>query len=477
VVLAGMIAAILAPLAASTVPAAPAAATELPPFDPEKAAIAGQVDDPATATRAYLEAVPAERRAKTKAYATGNYLLDLGESAFSLLVLAVLLGSGFSARLRNRVERLTPRWPLQTAGYFVPFLLITTLVGFPLTLYRSYFREKTYGLLTQGFPDWLLDRAKGFGLTAVFGSLVLMALYGVLRRAPKTWWIWGALVTVAFVTVFAALGPVFIAPLFNKFVPVRDPEIRQEILALAHAKGIPADDVYETDISRRSDRITAYVAGALGTTRIVMADTTLRRCTRDEIRMIMGHEMGHYVLNHVYKGIAVFAVAIVLGFLFVRSAFAWAVGRWPRMGVRGVSDVAGFPLLIALLSVFLTVASPVLNAISRHHELEADTFGLEASRAPDAAATTFLKLGEYRDLDPHPLVEILFFDHPCGRTRIRNAMGWKRAHGPRLAHGAGRPQSAFARAGSLPSVPSTPRNRLLVRRRAPLSARARHRAA
>ncbi len=429
--LAWAIATILAP--------AVAPATELPPFDPEKAAVAGQVEDPAAATLAYLEAVPAERRAKTKAYATGNYLLDLADNAFSFLVLAALLASGFSARLRDRAELLTQLRPVQTVAYFVPFLLITTVVGFPLTLYRSYFREKAYGLLTQGFPDWLLDRAKALGLSAVFGSLVLMALYGVLRRAPKTWWIWGALVMVAFETVFAALGPVFIAPLFNKFVPVGDPEIRHEILALAHAKGISADDVYETDISRRSDRITAYVAGALGTTRIVMADTTLRRCTRDEIRMIMGHEMGHYVLNHVYKGIALFAVTIVLGFLFVRSAFAWALARWPGMGVRGISEVAGFPLLMALLGVFLTVASPALYAVSRHHELEADTFGLEASRAPDAAATTFLKLGEYRDLDPHPLVEVLFFDHPCGRTRIRNAMEWKRAHGPRLAVVAGRP--------------------------------------
>ena len=306
-------------------------------------------------------------------------------------------------------------------------------MGFPLTLYRSFFREKAYGLLTQGFPDWLLDQAKALALGAVFGSLVLMALYGVLRRAPRTWWIWGALVMIAFIVVGVALGPVFISPLFNKFEPVRDEDIRQEILAMAHVKGIPADDVFETDISRRSDRITAYVAGALGTTRIVMADTTLRHCTKDEIRMIMGHEMGHYVLDHVWKGIGVFAVVILLGFLFVRWAFAWAVARWPAMGVRGVSDLAGLPLLVATFGVAITVASPILNTVSRHQELEADVFGLDASRAPDAAATTFLKLGEYRDLDPHPLVELLIFDHPSGRVRIRNAMEWKRAHGPRLA--------------------------------------------
>ncbi|HEY6546601.1 MAG TPA: M48 family metallopeptidase, partial [Vicinamibacteria bacterium] len=389
--------------------------------------------DPAAATRAYLESVPAERRARTKAYATGNYALELADGAFSLLVLAALLGTGSSKRIRDRAERLTGRPPLQTAAYFVAFLLLTTVLGFPLTLYRSYFREKAYGLLTQGFPDWLLDQGKALALGAVLGSLVLMALYGVLRRAPRTWWVWGSALLVSVVIVLVALGPVFIAPLFNTFRPVHDEEVRQEILAMAHAQGIPADDVFETDISRRSDRVTAYVAGALGTTRIVMADTTLRRCSRDEIRMIMGHEMGHYVLNHVWKGIGLFAVTILLGFLFVRWAFAGAIRRWPGMGVRGIGDVAGLPLLLALLSLFLALVSPVLNTVGRHHELESDTFGLEASRAPEAAATTFLKLGEYRDLDPHPLVELVFFDHPSGRVRIRNAMEWKRKNTPRLA--------------------------------------------
>ena len=196
-----LVAATLAPpLARAADPSGP------PPFDPEMVALAGRVEDPALATRAYLEAVPLERRAKTKAYATGNYFLDGADAAFSLLVFALLLGSGASARLRDRAERWTPSPSLRTAAYFVPFLAITTLVGFPLTLYRSYFREKAYGLLTQGFPDWLLDQAKVFALNAVFGALVLMALYAVLRRAPRTWWIWGSAVLVGFMAVFAALG-------------------------------------------------------------------------------------------------------------------------------------------------------------------------------------------------------------------------------------------------------------------------------
>ncbi len=418
---------LLAFLALST-PVPGAGAPEDPlPFDAQKAAAAARLTDPAEATAAYLASVPAERRARTKAYARGNYVLNVVRTGWDLLVYAALLAFGFSARLRDRAVRLTRGGPLEVAAYFVPFLAITTLLRFPLVLYRSYYREKAYGLLTQGLPDWLIDRLKAFGLGALFGSLVLLALYAVLRRTPRTWWLWGSAVLVAFEIVGVAIGPVFIAPLFNTFRPVQDDAIRQSILAMARERGIPADDVYETDISRRSDRVTAYVAGALGTTRVVMGDTTLRRCTPDEIRMVMGHEMGHYVLNHVWKGIGVSAAVIVAGFLFVRWGFAFVCARWPALGIRDVGDVAGLPLFLLLLTLFVSAASPALNAYTRRSETEADAFGLDASRAPDAAATTFLKLGEYRDLDPHPLVEWLFYDHPSGRNRIRRAMDWKQA--------------------------------------------------
>jgi STE24 endopeptidase len=165
----------------------------------------------------------------------------------------------------------------------------------------------------------------------------------------------------------------------------------------------------------------------LGTTRIVLFDTTIKRCSPAEIQMILGHEMAHYVLNHVWKGIGFLSLLIVLGFLLVRWAYARAMRRWPAMGVQGIADIAGLPLMALLLSVFLFVLAPVLNTWSRVFELDADNFGLMASREPDAAATTFLKLGEYRDLEPHPLVERLLYDHPSGRTRILNAMEWKRA--------------------------------------------------
>lgn len=396
-----------------------------PPFNVAQAERAAQIDDPEAATRAYLDSVPLERRQKTKSYARGNYALDIFDFAYSSLILIGLLAFGVSAKMRDVAVRITRLRPLQTILYWVQLLLLTTLFAFPLTLYRSFFRETAYGLLNQAFGDWMIDQFKELAIGIVIGGIFVMFLYGVLRKAPRLWWLWGSVVMIVFIIISIALSPVYIQPLFNKFTPVQNQEIREGILTMAHQQGIPAEEVYEMDASRRTDRISAYVAGFLGTMRIVMFDTTLKRCTPEEIGFIMGHEMGHYVLNHVAKHIAFFSLLIMGGFLFASWGFQRAIRRWPRWRVNDVGDNAGFPLLILLLSAFLFITGPLTNTWIRVHEDHADDFGLNASRTPDAAATTFLKLGEYRDLEPHPVVEALLYDHPSGRYRIRNAMEWK----------------------------------------------------
>ncbi len=394
------------------------------PFDLQKAQAASKIQDPAAATQAYLESVPNERREKTKAYAHGNYVLDIVSFLFFSAVILWFISSGLSVRFRNIAKRITQIRSLQTAIYWFQLFIGATLIQFPLTVY-AYYREKKYDLLTQGFRHWLSDQAIELLLGCILGAILLMALYGVLRKAPRTWWLWGSVVMILFIILTIAIAPVFIQPLFNKFTPIKNVQMRESILKMAHEQGIPANEVYEMDASKRTDRISAFVNGMLGTMRIVMFDNTLKRCTPEEIQMIMGHEMGHYVLNHVWKGVAYFSVLIVLGFLFVRWALTKILNRWPNLGIEGVSDPAGLPLLWLLLGIFLFITSPVSNTVGRWMELESDNFGLNASQEPDAAATTFLKLGEYRELDPHPVIEFLFFDHPSGQTRILNAMKWK----------------------------------------------------
>ncbi|MCI0618612.1 M48 family metallopeptidase [bacterium] len=401
------------------------------PFDLQKAEEASKIKDPVIATKAYLDSVPLERREKTKAYAHGNYFLDIVEFFFLSAILLWLVISGLSVRFRNFAQRITKKPSLQTAIYWFQFFVVITLIQFPLNIYTSYYREKKYDLLTQSFSHWLSDQAIGFFLGAFLGAVLLMALYAVLRKTPRTWWLWGSLVMILFLVVTIAIAPVFIMPLFNKFTPIKNSELRENILKMAHEHGIHANEVYEMDASKRTDRISAFVNGILGTTRIVMFDNTLKRCTPQEIQMIMGHEMGHFVLNHVWRGVAYFSVLIILGFLFVRWAFNRFVLRRPNLGIESVADPAGLPLLWLLLGIFLFITSPITNTFSRSQELQADNFGLDASHQPDAAATTFLKLGEYRELDPTPTVEFLFFDHPSGQTRILNSMKWKASHSAR----------------------------------------------
>ncbi|HEX4422647.1 MAG TPA: M48 family metallopeptidase, partial [Kofleriaceae bacterium] len=405
-------AAAASPIAPSGNAAPAASSVKAPPFDPAKAAAAAQIADPEAATRAYLDAVSPERRAQTKAYAIGGYVLGVVDFAVSSVVLILLLVLGISVRFRNLAERITRFRVLQGALYWIQLLVVTTVAQLPLTLYIGYYREKHYDLLTQSLSGYLVDQAMGLVIGCIVGGILVTIAYAVLRRSPRLWWTWMSGVLIAFLVLLIAISPVVISPVFNKFTPIEDRELRARILQMAHDHGIDAHEVYQTDESQRTDLIGAYVNGMLGTMRIVMYDNTLKRCTPEEIQMIMGHEMGHYVLNHIWKGVALRSVLVVLGLLFVRWAFAWVLRRWPTTGIDGISDLAGLPLLLLLLSLFAFVAAPVVNSFGRSQESQADDFGLDASREPAAAATTFLKLGEHRDLDPSSLVEILFFDHP-----------------------------------------------------------------
>src|SRR5271157_1980082 len=385
--------------------------------------------DPVAATNAYLAKVPPDKRAKSDAYFEGGYWLILWDFLAFSIVFLLLLVTGLSARMRDLAERITRFKPIQTFLYWVQFLVLTWLLTFPLTVYEGFIREHKYGLATQTFGPWMGDQLKGLGLFVVFGGLLLMALYGIVRRLPRTWWIWGALTSLVFLTFLFLIAPVFIAPLFNKYTRLEDPAIRDPILSMARANGISAKDVFVQDASRQTTRVSAFVTGFLNTERIVLNDNLLKRCSVAEIESVMGHEMGHYVMHHAYKGLMFFGIVIVLGFAFLRKSSEWALGRWgDKWRAHAAVDLAALPLFALLISSYFFVLTPIDNTYSRVQEYEADIFGLNAARQPDAEATVDLKLADYRKLDPGPIEEFLFYDHPSGRTRIYAAMRWKAEH-------------------------------------------------
>ena len=387
--------------------------------------------DPAAATRAWLETVPAGKRARSDAYFEGGYWLILWNFLLGAAISLLLLGSGLSARLRDFAERITRFRTLQVALYAIAYVVIVAVLSFPLGVYSDYFREHAYGLATQTFGPWFREQLIGLALDIVATAILMMVLYAVFRRAQRTWWLWGTGVGVLFLVVSMLIAPVFIAPLFNTYKPLTDQKISQPILAMASANEIPVRQVFEVDASRQSNRVSANVSGLFGTTRISLNDNLLKQCTLPEIRFVMAHEMGHYVLNHGIKLILYFGLFILGAFAIARAIFERAVRRWgKRWGVHGIADPAGFPLLVLIFSTFFFLITPLRNTAVRVTEREADAFGINTAREADGFAKVALKLGAYRKLNPGPVEEFIFFDHPSGRARIRMAMDWKAANLP-----------------------------------------------
>jgi STE24 endopeptidase len=382
--------------------------------------------DPQVATDAWLATLSSAEKAKSDAYFEGGYWLLLWDFLYSGGVMLVLLETRLSGRMRDFAERLTSvRW-LQSVVYAIEFVVAISVLSFPLTLYEGFVREHKYGLSNQNFGSWFRDQCVGFVVAAMLAGIAIPILMGVVRRFPRTWPVWGALVGIMFQIVAIVVSPVFIAPLFNKYTPLENSALKGQILGLARQNGIPASDVYQVNASRQSKRISANVSGLLSTQRITLNDNLLNRCSPEAILSVMGHEMGHYVLHHIYNSVLFFSIVFAVLFALLRWALDRALARWGiRWQIRGIGDLAVLPLAALILSVFGFVFTPIGNTYFRTAEYEADIFGLNAARQPDGQAEAGLLLGEYRKLDPALLEEFVFFDHPSGRSRIYAAIRWK----------------------------------------------------
>jgi len=386
-----------------------------------------------TAVESYLAKMPPAERARSNAYFEGGYWLILWDFLATVIVMWLLLHFRWSARMRDFAERLTRFRPLQTAIYWVQFILVTSILTFPLTVYEGYSRELKYGLMNQTFGSWFSDQLIMLAINVVLGAILVIPLFGFVRRFKGSWPMWGAVLSVLFVAFVSLIAPVYLFPLFNKYTKLEDPRIKNPILSMARANGIPATDVWQFDASRQSNRVSANVSGFANTMRISLNDNLLRRCTLPEIETTMGHEMGHYVLNHAYKGLVMIGVLIVIGFVFLRWGINYALARWgTAWAIRDGGDLAVLPLAVIVFSAYFFLTTPISNTITRTMEYEADMYGLNAARQPDGEANVDLLLGEYRKMDPGPIEEFLFYDHPSGRTRITAAMRWK-AENPETA--------------------------------------------
>jgi len=385
--------------------------------------------DADAATQAYMDRLPADVVARSNAYFEGGYWLQLWNFIAGLAVSWLLLRGRLSARVRDTCQRIGRIGFARDALYGAFFAAASWVLTLPLTIYQGFVREHQYEMATQTFGPWFVDQLTALGVGMLAFALAVAVLYAVIRRTGERWWIWGAAATMAMMVFGIMIAPVLIDPLTNTYKPVTDPTIKAAVLAMAQADDVPVDTVYEFDASRQTTRVSANVTGIFGSAAVRLNDNLLRT-TLPEIRAVMGHELGHFVMNHIYKALCEMALVMIFGFILSKWALDALLRRHgARWGLKGAADVASFPLFIAVFSAFFLLTTPITNTMTRTQEIEADRFGLNLSREPHGEAEVDLKLTEYRKPDPGAIEEFVFFDHPSTRHRIHDAMQWRQAMG------------------------------------------------
>ena len=385
--------------------------------------------DPAAATAAYLAQLPPEAHAKATAYTQGGHWLLLWGFLVSALVSFLIVRSGVLVELRRKLERRKPRPVLISLVVGVAYLLIDSVLSLPWSVYAGWWRQKQYGLTSQAFTGWLGETAISTAISAVLFGLFLVALYALIRKAPRIWWLWSGGLTAVFITVLMVLGPIYIEPIFNKYTPAPNGPVRDQVVAMAKANGIPADKIFVYNGSKQSNAYTANVSGLFGTARVAMSDTMFKQnADLAEVRGVVGHEMGHYAHQHALWIAGVMSLLAIVAFFLIDRLFAPVAALMGADTVKGVSDPAGLPVLAVILALLGLLGQPLTNSLTRIAESDADRYSVEHFDEPDGLSKALVKTIEYRAATPGVVEEVLFYDHPAVGRRIRSAMDWKAAH-------------------------------------------------
>ena len=387
---------------------------------PSLSALAAQAPEPTPTVSGDTVPVPQPSEKALRYYRSGN-VLWIANTVWSLAVLTLLLWTGFSARLRNLAQRIGRHWFFTVALYGVLFTLVTFVLDLPLAWYGGFVREHAYGLSTQTAAKWWSDQLIALALGCVFLALTLWFPYLLLRKSPRRWWLYTGLASVPLLAFLLFITPIWIEPLFNDFGPMKDKALESRILALADRAGIEGSRVFEVEKSVETKTVNAYVNGFMDTKRIVLWDTLLAKLSEREVLLVMGHEMGHYVLGHVAQIIALGSAVVLFGLWVVHRLASGLIARYRgRFGFSELADVASVPLMALLFSMVSLALSPVLLAVSRYNEHESDRFGLEITRDNRSCATAFVKLQQENLSVPRPglLYKLWRASHPPLGERI-----------------------------------------------------------
>jgi Zn-dependent protease with chaperone function len=414
--------------------AKPSAAANVPATAAPSPAPAPQADQvmaaPAKPTTEYT--LPPDKLAKATALYSLRSKLWVVDTVWSFVILLGILYLGIGARFRDWAERVS-KYSFPQAMIFVPLLLLTTsILGWPLDAYRQSISLQ-YGLSVQGWGSWFADVLKGEAISMVMGVPILWFLIWRIRRNPRYWWLETWLISIPLAIFLFFVTPIVIDPMFNKFEPLdkTNPELVRQLERVTARGGlsIPRDRMFLMKASEKVTTLNAYVTGFGPSKRVVVWDNTIQKASTAETLFVFGHEMGHYVLNHVVIGLVAVEMGMLLALLVLYRLSGWFLTHFgPRWQIRELGDWAALPMLFLIFGILSFIATPIQSTVSRQMEHNADVYGLEVTHginanSQEAGAHAFQVLGELSYSYPYPskLVVFWFYDHPAIPDRVRFA--------------------------------------------------------
>ncbi len=367
-----------------------------------------------------------DRQQKAREYARIRRQLSIVGIGIAAIAILFIFWSGLDVALRDWLQPLSWQplrgwYPLQVLIYFLVLMLGYEVLTAPLAYYGGYVLPHRYGLSTMTLPAWLADLFKGLVLSLILESLAVEVIYVLLATQPQTWWLWTALILLFFTVIMANLAPVLILPIFYKFTPLPEGELTRRLLALAEHAHTRVRGVFSMQMSRKTTAANAALMGLGNTRRIVLGDTMLDRYTPDEIEVVLAHELGHHVHHDLWKLIISQSILTLGGLYLVNLALHWAVDT--QHYYLGLADPATMPFLLLVTAVFGLVVMPVSNGLSRAVEYQADEYALQTTKKVGAFKSAMTRLANQNlaDIEPSPLIEFLFHDHPAISKRLKHA--------------------------------------------------------
>jgi Zn-dependent protease with chaperone function len=404
-------------------------------------AMAGQ---PAATPLITAYTLPPDRDQKARALSKVRLRSTLVDLVYGLIILLLVLWWKLAPKYRDVAERASSRRFLQIL-IFAPLIALTLdILSLPTGIYENWI-ERVYGLSVQGWGSWFWDWAKGELISVIGTIIVVWILYAVIHKSPRRWWFYFWLASLPLIVLLIFVQPLIIDPMFHKFEPLqqKDPALTAELEKMVRHAGqdIPPERMFWMGAGEKTTELNAYVTGFGASKRIVVWDTTIAKLSTPQIVFVAGHEMGHYVLHHITKGLIFAAIFLLITFYVSYRLIGWLLARWgTQWGIRSLDDLASFPALLLLLTIITTIGGPILNTFSRYIEHQADQYGLEVTHGltPDsgqvaAQAGNILGDVDLADPDPSPLRVFLFYNHPAISDRIQFALHydpWSKGESP-----------------------------------------------